>query len=241
MYSFSKASSEELEVLYQWCQPATFGLNVFDETYRKAGKMDLDAFLTLFDPRRLGIHDVIDSELLASVTRAYQDRVASSSSRDTPHDYKMFGSLVVIFPSPHEGSQLGLRLGDKKWTVDFADKFAAAAEPSICFVTFFSDVEHGPPRLVRLSSHSRLQPLLHDTERHRPHHFWSGLLEAERSVDLVNDEETLPNYGYLGFGRRHQYVYDESNNSLLDKLKGWDSALANVCKETFVEASLCRS
>jgi hypothetical protein len=51
---FSKAGEDELEALYRTCKPATFGRNgenVLDGTYRKAGKMDLTAFSTLFDPR----------------------------------------------------------------------------------------------------------------------------------------------------------------------------------------------
>jgi len=66
---FAHSTIEELEALSQACQPASFGLNnkdVLDETYRKAGKMDLNAFATLFDPRSLGIHDIIERDLLAT-------------------------------------------------------------------------------------------------------------------------------------------------------------------------------
>lgn len=66
---FAHSTTEELEALSQACQPASFGLNnkdVLDETYRKAGKMDLDAFATLLDPRSLGIHDIIERDLLAT-------------------------------------------------------------------------------------------------------------------------------------------------------------------------------
>ena len=47
--NFTNATSDELEQLAQACQPATFGRNdedVMDETYRKAGKMDLELFST---------------------------------------------------------------------------------------------------------------------------------------------------------------------------------------------------
>ncbi|KAH0832303.1 hypothetical protein J3R83DRAFT_13303 [Lanmaoa asiatica] len=66
---FAHATPEGLEALSQACQPASFGINnkdILDETYRKAGKMDLDAFATLFDPRTLGIHDAIERDLLAT-------------------------------------------------------------------------------------------------------------------------------------------------------------------------------
>ncbi|KAN0087851.1 hypothetical protein V8E55_006472 [Tylopilus felleus] len=54
----------------------------------------------------------------------------------------MFGSLVVVLPTVHEGSQLVLRHSGKDWTVDLSHKFAAATEPSVCLVAFFIDIEH---------------------------------------------------------------------------------------------------
>jgi hypothetical protein len=39
-------------------------VNVFDESYRKAGKMDLTCFATLLDPRSLGIHEQVSKALL---------------------------------------------------------------------------------------------------------------------------------------------------------------------------------
>lgn len=66
---FAHSTTGDLESLSQACQPASFGLNnkdVLDETYRRAGKLDLDAFATLFDPRSLGVHAAIEHDLLAS-------------------------------------------------------------------------------------------------------------------------------------------------------------------------------
>ena len=37
---------------------------MFDESYRKAGKMDLTSFATLFDPRTLGIYELVSKALL---------------------------------------------------------------------------------------------------------------------------------------------------------------------------------
>ncbi len=44
------------------CQPATFGRNdedVLDETYRKAGKLDVEQFMLAFDAERAGLIDVV--------------------------------------------------------------------------------------------------------------------------------------------------------------------------------------
>lgn len=49
------------------CKRAEFGRNgenVFDESYRKAGKMDLTSFSTLLDPRSLGIYEHVSKALL---------------------------------------------------------------------------------------------------------------------------------------------------------------------------------
>jgi hypothetical protein len=51
-------------------QPATFGRgreDVYDETYRKALKMDTTAFCSTFDPYSLGIVDTIAQVLLPSI------------------------------------------------------------------------------------------------------------------------------------------------------------------------------
>ncbi len=55
----------------------------------------------------------------------------------------MFGSLVVVFPSPHEGGALLLRHRDHEWTFDSGKALAAAKnKPSIGYATFSSDIEH---------------------------------------------------------------------------------------------------
>jgi hypothetical protein len=64
---FSNAGAEQLNELYRACKPAEFGRNeenILDESYRKAGKMDLISFATLFDPRDLGIHEQVSKALL---------------------------------------------------------------------------------------------------------------------------------------------------------------------------------
>ena len=53
---------EELDKLQEACQPATFGRNdedVYDETYRKAGKMDADNFMVGFDAERSGLIEAV--------------------------------------------------------------------------------------------------------------------------------------------------------------------------------------
>ncbi|KAF8840622.1 hypothetical protein BDN67DRAFT_990258 [Paxillus ammoniavirescens] len=251
---FSKVGEEELEVLYRACKPATFGRNgedVLDETYRKAGKMDLTAFSTLFDPRSLGIHDQIIQGLFTRdrgvQMELYKLNVYGKGDffkphQDTPRGEGMVGSLVVVLPTQHEGGQFVLRNGRKEWAIDFTDKFAAATEPSICFITFFGDVEH---EVLPVTSGYRVTltyNLYYDTPHATSFHFSSPAHQTlkEALVKLINDKTKLQNGGYFGFGLQHEYVYSGHKllDSLLDQLKGQDQVLADVCEELDLRYSL---
>ena len=147
----------------------------------------------------------------------------------------MFGSLVVVLPTLHEGGQFVLRQGEKEWTLDFTNKFASATEPSVCFVAFFGDTEHEVLPVtsgyrVTLTYNLYHKPI-HPSTSSIPTPFQVKLKQA--LVDLVNDKSTLPNGGYLGFGLVHEYVHTGRNllDPLLGQLKGSDRALADVCDE----------
>ena len=162
--------------------------------------------------------------------------------KDTPRGQDMFGSLVVVLPTLHEGGQFVLRQGEKEWTIDFADKFATATEPSACFVTFFGDIEH---EVLPVMSGYRIT--LTYNLYHKPMHPSTSSiptpfqLKLKRAlVDLVNDKSKLPKGGYLGFGLVHEYVHTghEVLEPLMGQLKGSDRALADVCDELGLRYSL---
>ena len=54
----------------------------------------------------------------------------------------MIGSLVVVFPTPHEGGSLVLRHRGMEDTVDSGALLKDTQVPSIAYAAFFSDVEH---------------------------------------------------------------------------------------------------
>ncbi len=61
------ASSDQLADLAAACEPATFGVDqkdVYDESYRKAGKMNVEDFSINFSPERFGLVRQIKNELL---------------------------------------------------------------------------------------------------------------------------------------------------------------------------------
>ncbi|XP_055353959.1 uncharacterized protein LOC129599675 [Paramacrobiotus metropolitanus] len=66
--SLHNASTDELEHLSRACDPAKFGRNteaVLDESFRRAGKLDVDVFATKFDAERSGLLGRIKSDLLS--------------------------------------------------------------------------------------------------------------------------------------------------------------------------------
>ncbi|KAI4524219.1 hypothetical protein K525DRAFT_281806 [Schizophyllum commune Loenen D] len=140
------ATPDELATLAAACQPATFGVNkqdVLDETYRKAGKLDNNKFASLLKLENYGLIDTIRDELLQEGAvdkgikyEVYKVNVYGKDSffkphKDTPRSKSMFGSLVIVFPTPHEGGALVLREGDREWTFDYAAELAQAPAPEL--------------------------------------------------------------------------------------------------------------
>ena len=162
--------------------------------------------------------------------------------KDTPRGQDMFGSLVIVLPTVHEGGQFVLRQARKEWTLDFAPKFATATEPSACFMAFYGDLEH---EVLPVTSGYRVT--LTYNLSHKPIHpgaslihmpFYLGLKQA--LVDLINDPSTLPNGGYLGFGLMHEYVHTRQDllDPVMAQLRGSDRALAEVCDALGLRYSL---
>jgi hypothetical protein len=85
-------SRANLERLIQDMAPATFGRggeDIYDESYRKATKMDPTQFSSTFNPYELGIVDAVAQALLPSLRHAKQTRAVKAEL------YK----LNVSFPS----------------------------------------------------------------------------------------------------------------------------------------------
>ncbi|KAF5309022.1 hypothetical protein D9619_013601 [Psilocybe cf. subviscida] len=152
---FLNTDDNQLAALSDACEPASFGRDhedVLDEEYRKAGKMDSSNFSAQFSIYTSGILDTVVSSLLkenhqANDIRAelYKLNVYGPGSFfkphvDTPRSDAMFGSLVIVFPTKHEGGSLKFRQGDQQWSFDSSD--LVASEPRVAFTAFFSDVEH---------------------------------------------------------------------------------------------------
>ena len=89
----------------------------------------------------------------------------------------MFGTLILVLPTPHEGGELVLQHQGKKWTFDAAQMLSPlphSSTPRLAYIAFFGDVDHeGPdvrerhgrlgarPALRRLGEPRTLLPEVH--------------------------------------------------------------------------------
>ena len=123
--------------------------DVLDESYRKAWKMVTVNFSTNFNPNNTGIMQAICNLLVKDPAKStqvelhklnvYGMQTLSFTSTidyllmaivgpgsffkahvDTPQSPKMFGSLVVILPTKHEGGTLLLCHQGQEWTFKFS-------------------------------------------------------------------------------------------------------------------------
>lgn len=251
--------------------------DVLDETYRKAGKLDTSNFSTKFSVERSGLLNFIRGELLegqdvnkAMDVELYKLNVYGrhavfllpctshpsllagkesffKSHQDTPRGPNMFGSLVIVFPTPHEGGALILRHEEKEWTFDSANELSQQSEPSISYVAFYSDVEHEVALVTSgyrvtitynlyfpaASLPAVVAPTNHAVSENEAA-FQAGL------SDLLANEKVLPKGGTLGFGLRHEYPVNAQTelHTLLDFLKGSDAIIKRACKQLSLDVSL---
>ncbi|KAG5352108.1 hypothetical protein C0989_003833 [Termitomyces sp. Mn162] len=257
----SQATESQLEALSQACAPATFGRNkedVLDESYRKAGKMDLGDFSTSLDIEKIGIIDHIRAQLFdatdtdkAIKTELYKLNVYGAkytSHKDTPRGDTMFGSLVVVFPTPHEGGALVLRHSDQEWKIDSAALAREQSTPSVTYIAFYSDVDH---EVTVVESGYRVTLT------------YNLFFETPKSPSLINpsgpddrplcnalsaalgDPSFLPEGGYLGFGLSFKYPVDTSwmarkaRSDIVHAFKGSDAVIYRVCTDASLLTSLC--
>ncbi|KAG5637333.1 hypothetical protein H0H81_004979 [Sphagnurus paluster] len=257
----ARASAEKLQALADACDPATFGLDqrdVLDESYRKAGKMDSANFSMKLNIKKLRIIDYVHEQLLDGTNEGkriryelYKMNVYGKGSffkshKDTPRGGTMFASLVVVFPTPHEGGALILRHGGREWTFDSAVLTRNQAAPCIEYIAFYSDVDH------------EVSPV---TSGYRVTVTYNLFLEGEDAHSLplpvtpvtpdatvfhnalsaaLADAQFLPRGGCLAFGLSFQYPVDPQERAVLKTtvLKGSDAMIQRVCTQLSLASTL---
>ncbi|KAJ7186428.1 hypothetical protein C8R46DRAFT_1272968 [Mycena filopes] len=221
------ATEEDLVAVASACDQATFGVDekdVLDESYRKAGKMDLTKFASRFDVVASGLVDAISPDILQGqgadgdkTLRAelYKLNVYGPGSffkghKDTPRGETMIGSLVVVFPTAHNGGALSLEHGGTTWTFDSVAELAAARGPALAYVAFYSDVTHAVQTVHsghRVTLTYNLFLLDHTARRAPANRIIPApeqTLEASLRA-LLADPLFMPQGGLLAYGLAHQY------------------------------------
>ncbi|KAI6111124.1 hypothetical protein F5141DRAFT_1202856 [Pisolithus sp. B1] len=249
--NLARATAQELDKLEAACQPATFGVNnenVYDESYRKAGKMGAAEFATTFDVEDSDLIGIVSQGLLEGddedrgiKLELYKLNVYGKDSffkahKDTPRSETMFGSLVIVFPTPHEGGEFVLRENEHEWVVDLAKSISEPPQqPCVSYVSFFSGVEHE----IRMVTSGHRVTLTYNlyfvTEADVPSPTIStpepyDQTLAEALYKIVTNKSVLPDGGYLGIGLRRQYPVEDGTDvtSFRNNLKGPDAALGRV-------------
>jgi hypothetical protein len=157
----------------------------------------------------------------------------------------MFGSLVLIFPTVHEGGAL-LRQGGKEWTFNSADAvWPSLVDPSpqVAFIAFFSDVEH---EVTTISSGYRVTltyNLYRKSSAAPPNSAYKEVDTQlkESLARLLEDRSFLPEGGTLGFGLDHKYPINPKKTKLGDItncLKGMDESIKRVCESLGLKVTL---
>ncbi|KAI0248327.1 hypothetical protein BJV78DRAFT_1237563, partial [Lactifluus subvellereus] len=202
--------------------------------------MDTDRFSTPLVPDHTDLIKIVRDNLLEGTdstrkikVELYKLNVYSKGSFFKPH---MFGSLVVVFPTPHADGALLLRHGGQEWMFDSASVLAVAQPSSVAYAAFFSDVEH---EVVPVTSGHRVTLTYNlyfdDNERASAKDLVieppsAPQDESERmfrsaSETLLKNPEFLPDGGTLGFGLRHVYQVEDTLKHVYSLLKGSDVAV----------------
>ncbi|KAJ6569374.1 hypothetical protein B0H19DRAFT_1209372 [Mycena capillaripes] len=235
------------------CQQATFGVNqtdVLDESYRKAGKMDLTKFATRLDIVTSGLLDTITPNILDGhnsdkVLRAEMYKLnvyGSFAAYRCHHGWALSSKRTRVLPTAHKGGALSLSHDNKEWVFDSAAelaKLSVTAGPAIAYVAFYSDVTHAVEPVLegyRVTLTYNLF-LANRPEAAGGHRIIQGLVQKleDTLLVLLADPAFLPTGGLLAFGLAHKYpMLNLSHNAhpnalglgpVLRMLKGSDARL----------------
>ena len=158
----------------------------------------------------------------------------------------MLGSLVIIYPTSHEGGELALRHKGREWKFDANSLTALQSSPSLAYVAFYSDIEH---EVLKVTSGRRVTitynlylvdpGLKPETSAIAPDtNTVSNLQTTLRG--LLKSPKFLPSGGTLGFGLAHLYpvTFDTKLQEMSSYLKGEDAHVYRACREAQLQPSL---
>jgi hypothetical protein len=158
----------------------------------------------------------------------------------------MLGSLVLIFPTPHEGGELVLRHKDREWKFDAKSLTTSQSSPSLAYVAFYSDTEH---EVLKVTSGRRItltynlylvNPALRPEASAVAPNFKSISNLQTTLQGSLKSPEFLPGGGMLGFGLAHLYpvTFGTKLQDLASYLKGEDAHVYRACREAQLQPLL---
>ncbi|KAJ7067513.1 hypothetical protein C8F01DRAFT_668752 [Mycena amicta] len=232
---FRAPTDEQVEQLASACERASFGRgqeDVLDESYRKAGKIDVSRFAARLDIAANGILDAItpylvegrsgDDEEMGLTAEMYKLNVYGPGSffkahKDTPCSEDMIGSLVVVLPTTHAGGALTLTHNSHQGLFDSASRLSAHPPntPAVAYVGFYSDVVHS---VEPVTAGYRVTLTYNLFLRKRRYTLGTRIsppseLAFETSLRaLVADGSFMSRGGLLAFGLSHQYPIPRGSN-----------------------------
>ena len=158
----------------------------------------------------------------------------------------MFGSLVVVFPTFHEGGALFLRHRGHEWIFDSGQALAAVDKPTIGYVAFFSNIEH---QVAPVTSGHRVALTYNLYFGHCgpvPEHYIvskppqlpiQGIFR-EAFEALLGNPEFMADGGTLAFGLRHVYPMENGLDDVHEDLKGSDKVVYQSVRALGFESAL---
>ncbi|KAL6362611.1 hypothetical protein LRP88_03902 [Fusarium phalaenopsidis] len=157
-FPIEESTADNLDRLLADMEPASFGRggeHVYDESYRKASKMEPSRFTTSFCPYTSGMISAVSQLLLPNPLSEKQRTLKAElyklnvytgpsghfcSHLDTPRSHSQIGSLVVCLPARHKGGALEVRQEDQLMHFDWDN--VDSEGPRIQWAAFYSDCEH---------------------------------------------------------------------------------------------------
>ncbi|MCJ1249499.1 hypothetical protein MMC30_006723 [Trapelia coarctata] len=248
--------------------PATFGrqgVDILDESYRKAAKLDNTQFSTNFSPYEFGIVNSVAQVLLPEIAEPFTDGETSfvenlgviaelyklnvysgPSGRfrphvDTPRSATQFGSLVVSLPHPHQGGQLRVAHKGEERTFDLNSENADAIKWS----AFYSDCEHEVLEVqsghrVTLTYNLYVHEYLGGALRRIPTAHPNSYPLYAKAKDALSENGFMKDGGTLGFYCEHAYAHFDYDSfvRLPFALKGVDMVTFVVFKSLGLHVSI---
>lgn len=151
----------------------------------------------------------------------------------------MLGSLVIIYPTAHEGGELVLRHKDREWKFDANSLTVSQNSPSLAYVAFYSDIEHEvlevtDGRRVTITYNLYLVNPARKPEAMAVAPDLKCVSNLETTLGgLLKSPEFLPSGGTLGFGLAHLYPvsFDTKLQEMAIYLKGEDAHVYRACRD----------